>query len=333
MMAEKNIIQLIKNFDLQKLSSVNLIYGKEKLLKKQFVEKVKSVKGQDVHVLWGDEISLEEVEEIFSSSSLFSPGNIAVLWDFEGFIKNLKKDEIEKFINLLRKISGQDKIILISEKDKLPVKEPFKAIKEIGDIIVSTPLTPKAFILSMKKKIEGNGKNIDDKTLLYLSSKLKNDLMYTKQEVEKLLLYVADKEEITREDIDAVIIPKVEENIFVFLNKLFSKDPESVKIFINLIETTHHPFEIQSLILNQLNKLLIFKSMQEEGKPAEAIFSQLGIKHPAQKGTFQKLSVNLKKEQIINMLKELYNLEIQQKVYYRDIYETSTEFVINVVEN
>ncbi|ACO03392.1 MAG TPA: DNA polymerase III subunit delta [Persephonella sp.] len=330
-MAETNIIQLIKNFSFEDLLPVNLVYGKEELLKRQLIDKVKSFKGEDIHILWGDETSVKEIEEIFSSSSLFSKGNIAVLWDLESFIKNLKKGDTERFLDTLRKINSPDRFFIISNKDKLPAKEPYKSLKEIANIIVSAPLTPKAFVLSIKKKIEGNGKKIDDRTVLYLSSKLKNDLMYAKQEIEKLLLYVSDKDEITEEDIDKVVIPKIEENIFVFLNRFFSKDPKAVEIFINLIETTHHPFEVQSFLLGQLNKLLVFRSLLDEGKPLDAVFSQLGIKHPAQKGTFQKLVSVLSKEDLIEMIKELYKLEIQQKVYYSDIYESSTEYVIKMV--
>ncbi|WP_457644032.1 DNA polymerase III subunit delta [Persephonella sp.] len=330
-MAETNIIQLIKNFSLDDLFPVNFVYGKEELLKKQLVDKIKSIKGEDIHILWGDETSVREIEEIFSSSSLFSEGNVAILWDFESFIKNLKKEDIERFLNVLRKINSPDRLLIISGKDKLLTKEPYKSLKDIAKIIFSAPLSSKAFVLSVKKKIEGNGKKIDDKTVLYLSSKLKNDLMYAKQEIEKLLLYVSDKEEITEDDIDKVVNPKVEENIFVFLNKFFTKDPKAVDMFINLIETTHHPFEVQSFLLGQLNKLLVFRSLLDEGKPVEAVFSQLGIKHPAQKGTFQKLVSTLSKEDLIEMIKELYKLEIDQKVYYRDIYESSVDYVIKMV--
>jgi len=330
-MAEINIIQLIKNFSFEDLLPVNFVYGKEDLLKKQLVEKIKSLKGDNVHIFWGDETSIREIEEVFSSSSLFSEGNVAVLWDFESFLKGLKKDDTNRFLDILRRINSPDRFFIIYQKDKLPLKEPFKSIKEIANIIVSPTLTPKAFVLSIKKKIEGNGKNIDDKTVLYLTSKFKNDLMYAKQEIEKLLIYVSDKDVITEEDIDKVVIPKIEENIFVFLNRFFTKDPKAVEIFINLIETTHHPFEVQSFILNQLNKLLIFRSLLDEGRSLDSVFSQLGIKHPAQKGIFQKISSVLTKEDMIRMIKELYNLEINQKINYRDIYESSIEYVLKMV--
>ncbi|WP_456402469.1 DNA polymerase III subunit delta [Persephonella sp.] len=330
-MTEIKIVQLIKDFNINELQPVNLVIGKEELLKKQLSDKLKAVKGDDIHILWGDETSLNELEEIFSSSSLFSDGNVVVLWDFEGFLKNLKKDSQKKFLDLLRKINSPDRLFLMSDKEKFPSKEPYKSIKEFAGIIVSPPLSPKGFLLSIKKKIENSGKKIDEKSLLYLSKKFKNDLFYAKQEIEKLLNYVADKDEITIDDIDAVVIPKVEESVFVFIDKFFNRDPDAVKIFINLLETTHHPFEIQSLILNQLNKILVFKTLLEEGKPLESIYNQLNIKSPAQKGTVRKLASMLTKDEIINMIKRLYQLEIDQKVYYRDIYDSSVDYIIEMV--
>ncbi|WP_457623768.1 DNA polymerase III subunit delta [Persephonella sp.] len=330
-MTEIKIVQLIKDFNINELQPVNLVFGKEELLKKQLSDKLKAVKGDDIHILWGDETSLNELEEIFSSSSLFSDGNVVVLWDFEGFLKNLKKDSQKKFLDLLRKINSPDRLFLMSDKEKFPSKEPYKSIKEFAGIIVSPPLSPKGFLLSIKKKIENSGKKIDEKSLLYLSKKFKNDLFYAKQEIEKLLNYVADKDEITIDDIDAVVIPKVEESVFVFIDKFFNRDSDAVKIFINLLETTHHPFEIQSLILNQLNKILVFKTLLEEGKPLESIYNQLNIKSPAQKGSVRKLASMLTKDEIINMIKKLYQLEIDQKVYYRDIYDSSVDYIIEMV--
>ncbi|WP_293445020.1 DNA polymerase III subunit delta [Persephonella sp.] len=324
-MAEKSIIQLIKNFDPDQLKSVVLIYGSEDFLKKQFVNKLKEK--FKVHILWGDEISFSDLKDIFSSSALFSEGNVAVLFDFDAFLTRLGKEEQKKLPEFFKKVSKPDRLILISKKEKLPAKEPFKAIKDLADIVVSNKLTPKAFMISLKNKIEKNGKKIDEQTLKHLSSKLKNDLWYAKQEVEKLLIYASDKESITKEDVDFVVTPKVDENVFVFLDRFFEKDPKALKILKDLIDTSHHPFEVQSLILNQINRLLIFKTLTQKGSPSDKVLDQMKIKHPAMRGTLKKQASKVKTEDLIDMIKDLYETEKKQKVEYMDIFKAVEEFV------
>ncbi len=324
---EQNIIKIIKNFNINNLSPKIFIYGKENLLKKQFVDKIKESVNGDVHFLWGDETSFKELKEIFGSSSLFSNGNVVILWNVDSFVSNLGKDNYKDFVKFIENLNLPDRIILVSLKDKILSKEPFKSLTKVVEIINSPSLTPSAFATSIKKKIEKEGKKIDDETLRYLFSKLKNNLYYAKQEIEKLLIYAKDKENITKEDIDAVVIPKIEENVFAFIDRFFKKDKNAVKIFKNLIETSHHPFEIQSLILTQANKLLMYKTLLEQGKTPEAIFSQMKISYPPQKASIQKLSAYFSKEELINLIKDLYELEIKQKVYYEDLTKSSLNFI------
>ncbi len=325
--SEKNAVKLIKSFNIQEISPKVFIYGKENLLKRQIVDKIRQATDGDVHFLWGDETSFKELKEIFASSSLFSKGNIVIIWNIDALISTINKNDYKNFLEFIKNINLPDRIVLVSLKDKIPAKEPFKSLIKIVEIIHSPSLTPSAFAASIKKKIEKEGKSIDDETLKYLFSKLKNDLYYAKQEIEKLLIYTKDKKKITKEDIDNIVIPKIEENVFAFIDRFFKKDKKAVEIFKNLMETTHHPFEIQSLILTQANKLLLFKTLLEQGKTPDAIFSQMKIMYPPQKATIQKLSAVLTKEELIDLIKELYKLEIEQKVYYEDLKQTSLNFI------
>ncbi|SNZ10101.1 DNA polymerase III, delta subunit [Persephonella hydrogeniphila] len=328
-MAEKSIIQLIKNFDIQTLKPVVFVYGNEEFLKKQLVDKLKEK--EDIHLFWGDETSYNQIKELFSNPSLFSEGNTAVLLDFESFYQRQTKEDQKEFIKLIESVHIPDRFFIISKKEKIPVKEPYKTFKNIADKVVSQRLTPKAFMVSIKKKIEKSGKEIDDDTLKYLSSMLSNDLWYAKQEIEKLLTYLNDKRKVTKEDIDRVVTPKISENVFVFLDKFFAGEAEAVRLLKELTETTHHPFEIQSLLLNQINRLLLFRTLIEKGKSVDFAFEKMHIKHPAVKGSIQKQASRLSKDELIQLIKELYVLEKKQKVQYEDIYKSLEQFVIKRV--
>jgi len=325
-MEVKSLAKLIKSPDIDNLKNLIFIYGKEDFLKSQIVKVLKE-KYKDINTLWGDETDLKYLLSFFSSSSLFSSKTIVILRNFESFIKNLKKDELKNFLNFCINIPQDDKLILISELDKLPSKEPYKTIKNCGDLFFATKLSEKAFLSSLKKKFISEGIQISDELIIYIGNLLKNDLFYTKNEVEKLILYAKDKKEITKEDIDKIINPKIEENIFSFLNLLFTKNPDTVKTLRNLFETGYHPFEIQSLILFQTNKLLLYKTFKNK-KPEKTIFAELGLKFPFQIKQLKEQDKKVSKEELISLVKDLYSLEIKQKVYYQDIYKGLEDLVI-----
>ncbi|NPA13107.1 MAG: DNA polymerase III subunit delta [Aquificae bacterium] len=328
-MAEKSIIQLIKDFDIQQLKGVSLIYGTEEFLKKQLIERVKGCCNPTI--LWGDEIQLSDLKEKFGSGSLFSTETTVILLNGEEFIKNLSKKDVGDFLKLLQGIQPPDRLLIFLSLEKPPAKEPYKTLLKEADSIVSPNLTPKAFYISIKNKIQKAGKKIDDETLKYLLSKIKNDLFVAKQEIEKLLLYVGDREEITKEDIDKVIIPSKVDNIFAFLDRFFSKDKRALEILNQLIETQYHPFEIQTLLLNHINKILMFKSLLKSGKDLEGAFASVGVKHPSAKATLKKHSSLTSEKELISLIKQLYQLEIDQKVNYQDINKSLQEFVLKVV--
>ncbi len=327
-MSEQNIVQLIKKSKNEiELKPVVFIYGFENLLKKQFIEKFKS-KNKDFHFFWGDESHLKDVKEVFSSGALFSEGNEATIWDIDSFISNLNKNEKADFLELLKNLNEPDRIFLVSLKEKPQTKEPFKTILSISTVINSPKLTPKAFEISVYKKLKNAGKEINPEDLKYLVSKLPKDLFSTKQEIEKLILFTEGKETITKEDIDNIITVSPEVSVFTFVDLFFKKSKESISILKKLFSQEIHPFEIQSLILTYANRLLLFKNYQKKKIPVAEIFAKLGITYKPQQTTILNLSKNLSEEDLIWLIKFLYQLEYKQKVFYEDIHKSLENLVL-----
>lgn len=330
-MNEIKIQQLLKDFDITKLKQLILICGNEDVPKNLFIEKVKSL--LPVSVFWGDEVDFKTFLNEVGTKSLFQTERVIVIRQFEDFVNKLKKDETNLFLNTLKKISLPIRVIMITSFEKLPSSDPYKTLISIADVIVSNQLSPSGFYTSIKNKLQKEGKTISEEDLKYLVSLLNNDLTLAKNEIEKLILYTADKKQITKEDIDAVITPKFEENVFVFLNQFFKKEKVALKTALNLIENGAHPFEIQSLILSQIEKALYFKSLTDEGLSQEEAFSKVGINAPIQKTNITNILKSRNQKELERMIKNLYSLEIEQKVFYQDPVEKFTEFLLkNLIE-
>ncbi len=330
-MKDINIVKLLKEFDKVKLNNLVFIYGKEEYLKRQLINLLKN-KYKDINLLWGDEIGLKDLKSVFSSGALFINENIVILRNFEAFLKNLNKNELKEFTDWIIKLTGNNKLFIFSSEEKLPSKEPYKTIKTASTIVVSTPLSLKGFIATLEKRFKKEGKNISKEDIEYLASLLKNDLTHAKHEIDKLILYTQDKNEITREDIDKIIIPKLEENIFAFINDFFLKKEDILIRYQKLIEMGYHPFEIQSYIFNQLNKILLYKELQSKGFSENEIFNKIGIKLPFQKAQLKNQAKFNKLEELIQLLKSLYRLEIRQKVYFENPEKSLEKMIINWLE-
>jgi DNA polymerase-3 subunit delta len=330
-MKEESVIKLLKS-DIKDISlePVIFIYGSEDLLKKQFIDKLKN-KSSNFHFLWGDETNLSQLTDIFSSGSLFSEGDTVVVWDIDTFISKFNKSQTEEFLKFLKSVKNPNLLILISKKDKIPSKGIYKSIIETAFIINSPQLTPKAFEISVYKKLQREGKEISIEDLKYLISILPNNLYNTKQEIEKLLIYTADKKQITKEDIDAVITTKPQVNIFVFQNQFLKKDINAIKTFQRLVEEGQHPFEIQSFVLNILNKLLYLKTLIENKTPKAAAFSKAGINYKPQQTVMENALNVWNKNDIIKAIIKLYETEKFQKVYYEDLQKKFEEYLLNVL--
>ncbi|RMB00274.1 DNA polymerase III subunit delta, partial [Hydrogenothermus marinus] len=184
--------------------------------------------------------------------------------------------------------------------------------------------------LSVYKKLEKSGKKISVENLKYLTSKLPNNLYTAKYELEKLLTYTAEKEEIQKEDIDAVIVGKPETNIFVFQNQFLNKDIKCLKTLRILIENGQHPFEIQSFLLNLLNKILIFKTLIKNEIPKSEAFAKMKITYKPQMKVIENAAMLWSEEEIIKAIKELYETEISQKIYFEDIQKNLEEFILKL---
>ncbi|NPA53173.1 MAG: hypothetical protein GXO21_00740 [Aquificae bacterium] len=97
----------------------------------------------------------------------------------------------------------------------------------------------------------------------------------------------------------------------------------------NLYEIGHHPFEIQALLLSYINKLLLIFSFLENRYSVEESLEKAGIKYPFQKNIYKKMLSIQKKENLIQMLKDLYSLEKNQKIQFEDIEKKLEEFIIS----
>lgn len=320
--------QFIKEPNIQALKNVLIISGNDDLLKDLVLDKVKEV--NPTFTVWGDEVQFAELLNHLKTKSLFGVQPWVVVRDAGQFVSGLKKDEAQQLLNHLKQLKDQ-KVVFVLREAEVPKTDFYKKLSEIADIILCQKLTKQAFLTSLKKKIEREGLKIDEETLVYLANLLNFDLTVAKQEVEKLVVYCRDSGFISKEDVDNLIVSVSESNVFEFLEKFFSKDKDAIMLAKKLMEKDTHPFQIQTFLINQIEKIFYFKVLVAAGVSFEEAFSRIKVASSIQKVNVQKFSKMLSVDELKRLIRLLYQVEINQKVYYKDIEKEFLNFLVFTV--
>ena len=112
----------------------------------------------------------------------------------------------------------------------------------------------------------------------YLLSKIGTDMENIRSEVEKLICYCCEREVITKEDIDAVCVSQVTNQIFDMLDAMANKRQKTaLQLYYNLLALKEPPMRILYLIGRQFNLLLQARLLKKKGYGDRAIAEKIGV--------------------------------------------------------
>lgn len=121
-------------------------------------------------------------------------------------------------------------------------------------------------------------KQIRENDAIYFLQKVGDDMFQIKNETDKLIAYVGEKEEITKEDIDAITSGEVQDKIFDLVDAIArGNKPAALGYYNDLILLKEPPMHILFLIVRQYRILHIISNMRTLRKPDDAIAKTAGI--------------------------------------------------------
>lgn len=285
--------------------------SKQKLndLKEGFIKR-KDEKGLNVSVIEADSLTLDELRKSFLSSGLFSEKRLLIIKNilsekpakkdgkeklFEEIIKMLKKSRKDKDnilvfwdreINEKQLNSGQKTLYQLLKKEKYA--EEFKTLR-LPEI--------KKWV---RKQISQQGFQIQDQASELLINAFGNDLWLLKNELEKLTAWKTseEKKEITLSDVQKIILPKFEQDIWQLVDCLGQKNKaRALKILSDQFKQNVDVSQIISLLAHQYRTIFRIKSCLEI-RPVNNHYQLskiLGL-HPfvCQKGLVQEKNYSLR---------------------------------------
>lgn len=202
---------------------------------------------------------------------------------FSGNIKN--KAQWEKLVGQIAPFN----CVVIWENAPEKGKKPNSvrsAAEKGGAVVVDFPLRSEASLRPWVAKIAAaSNKTIDQKNASYLINSLERSMQSIKIELEKIIAF-SKTSEITREDIDSVIVKPITENVFGLIDAIFDGRREiCYNILYTLRSLKQEPVSILSLLSGQLLSIYRAKLHLLSGTPHSQIFAILGGGYSAEKCT------------------------------------------------
>lgn len=224
-----------------------------------------------------------------------------VIYASDAFFLTTSKGEIDHNIDCFTKYINNpspDNILIISCSKLDGKKNICKLVKEKFNCITINN-DPKDFI---KKKTKDYKITYD--TINYLIYSVGEDLERIDNELDKLMLYKSDTKEITRNDIDLIVVKKVDDNIFDLIDAIIKKNKKkSLNIYNEMINYGEEVFKILISLSNQIR--LIYQVKVLRNFHDNDIADILNLKNPRQVYAIRQKISGYTKEELLDYLYKL----------------------------
>ncbi|MEK7664593.1 MAG: DNA polymerase III subunit delta [Patescibacteria group bacterium] len=186
----------------------------------------------------------------------------------------------EGFLKEINKLRETKDIIVVFEEEKVDARNKlFKALKKEAKCQEFNLLKGIALLNWIKNEFKKNNAKADFGIEGIILNYIGNNLWQIKNEIKKLADFKAGSP-IKKEDIDLLIRPKIENDIFKTIDALALKNKKQALSFLyKHIEQGDNIFYLISMIAYQFKNLLIIKELQEQQNPYSAIVKKSNL-HP-----------------------------------------------------
>jgi len=223
--------------------------------------------GLSLKYFTGNELNFQKFEEIINQRLMFKENKLLVLID--SFLNSeFKKKFLEKAKKNTKIYSEAENIILfydtsqISERDSL-----FSFLRKSAKCQEFASLEGYKLKNWTKKEFEKFGWKVEDKVVDKLIDFVGDDLWQMENEIQKLVNYKSKDKEISSNDVELLVLPHIETDIFKTIDAIASKDKKKTfQLLKKHLEKGDSPLYLLSMINFQFRNLLIIKDLLERNQ-------------------------------------------------------------------
>ncbi len=236
------------------------LYGEEDYLRKQYRDMLKKaiVGDDDMNYSYyeGKDINVNALIDQAETLPFFAERRLIVI-DNSGFFKAGG----EELADYLKEAPATTYFVICdSEVDKR--SKLFKTCTSVGVAVeMKNPdeMTLKRWV---NKMLSESGKKMTERDIEYFLELTGEDMTNIRNEVEKLICYVGDKDIITAADADEIVTKQINNHIFEMVEAIGNRNQKkAMDLYYELLTLREPPFRILSLVARQFNLLLQTKEL------------------------------------------------------------------------
>jgi len=265
----------MKNLD--NLKNSILTFGEEIYLQENLIKRIKKkyVKDESMNFFKIDNLeeNIDELTNFFNTVSFSTDKKVAVVDDctFLTSKGKLSDKNTDKIIDLIKDRFQEDMIIFKGGNLKIDKrKKLYKSLKKKGELIEFNKLNEKELINWITRYLDyhdksinyTNGRRISQYTGYFEYESSKN-LYDVKNELDKIIAYTDERDNIKEDDIEKVMSISIDNNIFKFIDNVFEgKTNIAYEMLNDMISNNISPHYIFYMIVRQirmLNQLSAYK--------------------------------------------------------------------------
>ena len=290
---------------------IYLLYGEEGYLKRQYRDRfIKAMlpEGDTMNYAHyeGKNINVREVIDLAETLPFFAQRRLIVFED-TGFFKSAGA-ELADYIKDMPETTYF--IFVENEVDKR--SKLYKAVKAKGHIVELTTQDEGTLKRWIQGIVRREKKQISDSVILYFLNKVGTDMENIQRELEKVFCYALDRQEITREDIDAVCVTQITNHIFDMVNAVADKNQRrALALYYDLLALKEPPMRILFLMIRQYRILFQVKGLSGQGYGKKEIASKAGL-HPFAAGKYMDQAKKFRMSELRAVMED--GADIEQRV-------------------
>ena len=254
-----------------------------------------------------DHFDWDALHQSLSTVSLFGDQFLILIKNPWFLVKTASDSDVKALKEIINTINSSDHNVIFYALGK-PVdqrRKGFTTLKKAGQVETFTAFkdweTDK-LMSWMRARCHQLGKTIDSKALELLAQTCGTDLRMTASELEKISIYVGERDRITLEDVSTVCTG-ASSSIFRLTDAIKSRHRQSLMESLSLLmDQGEDPIKLMGLVAATLRMYIQLLDLSQQGYSAEQLGKHLG-KHPF---FLKQLLPDIKRNYTLAKLTELH---------------------------
>ena len=233
------------------------------------------MRGFNLDVMYGSKSEAKDVVAHASSYPMMGDRRVVIVKEFEKLVIGETAKEVVG--NYVQHLLDSTCLVLVSSEPDFR-KRPFTDLKKIAKVVSCDPLYDNQVPAWISALVRSKKKEASPEACRMLQAYVGNSLRSLDNEIEKLLIYIGERKEITGEDIAAVVGASKGYTVFDLQNCVGKKDTKgAMTVLARMMEAGESPQMIIVMLTRFLTVLLRISELKQRQVQESQFAAELKI--------------------------------------------------------